>query len=223
MRKTKIVATLGPATDSYSTINALVEAGVDVFRLNASHGTQEEHQRRIERVRASAAERGQHPAILLDLQGPKIRLGRFEGGAARLATGARFRITTEPVTGNAEVASTSYTGFAADVHAGDRVLLNDGEVELRAIASDGKAVDFEVISGGPIGDHKGIALPGIEVGVPSLTEKDEADLAFGLFRRGGSASALLCAQGRRHRAPARACRADPHHRQDREASGLAAH
>jgi pyruvate kinase len=180
MRKTKIVATLGPATDRADTIEKLIEAGVDVFRLNASHGAREEHGRRIERVRAAAGASRRSPAILLDLQGPKIRLGVFEGGGADLASGSRFRITTESVAGTAAAASTSYAGLPADVRPGDRVLLADGEIELRALASDGKAVDFEVVSGGRISDRKGIALPGTDVSLPSLTPKDEEDLAFGL-------------------------------------------
>jgi pyruvate kinase len=177
---TKIVATLGPATDAPGTLSQLLAAGVDVFRLNASHGNQEDHAARIATVRA--ASRGSHmfPGILLDLQGPKIRLGCFEGGAATLTTGAKFTITTEPVTGTAELASTSYANFAHDVKPGDRILLADGSVELRAIASDETAVRTEVVVGGEIGNHKGINLPGVQVSIPSLTEKDLQDLHFGL-------------------------------------------
>jgi pyruvate kinase len=153
---------------------------VDVFRLNASHGTEEEHAARVAAVRACAREAGKHAGILFDLQGPKIRLGRFENGGCMLETGASFTITTEPALGTCERASTSYAGFAHDVQPGDRVLLADGAIELRAIATDDLSVRTEVISGGPVGDHKGINLPGVEVSIPSLTEKDLSDLHFGL-------------------------------------------
>jgi pyruvate kinase len=176
---TKIVATLGPSTDAPGVLQQIVDA-VDVFRLNASHGTHEEHAARIQAVRAIAHQRGQHPGILLDLQGPKIRLGRFENKECVLQAGATFTITTQTVVGNCEIASTGYANFARDVKAGDRILLCDGSVELRAVASDEVAVRTEVVTGGRIGDHKGINLPGVKVSIPSLTEKDLADLHFGL-------------------------------------------
>jgi pyruvate kinase len=180
MSKTKIVATLGPATDPPGLLGQLLAGGVDVFRLNASHGTQEEHRARIAAVRQAAQEARVHAGILLDLQGPKIRLGRFIGGGCTLQAGSTFTITTEPADGTCERASTSYANFARDVQAGDRILLNDGALELRALESDGIAVRTEVVRGGPIGDHKGINLPGVRVSIPSLTEKDLADLSFGL-------------------------------------------
>lgn len=179
MPNTKIIATLGPAGDSPEIVRELVHAGVDVFRLNASHGSREEHGRRIRQVREiSSAEA--RPAILLDLQGPKIRLGSFEGGKAVLETGSQFTITTEPVLGTRERASTAYRNFARDVKAGDRVLLADGSVELRVLETDGVSARCEVVSGGVIGDRKGINLPGVRVSSPSLTGKDLADLDFGL-------------------------------------------
>jgi pyruvate kinase len=177
---TKIVATLGPATDAPGVLAQLLTAGVDVFRLNASHGVHEEHAARIQAVRCVSRDAGAHPAILLDLQGPKIRLGTFDPKECVLETGATFTITTEPVIGNCEIASTGYVNFARDVKPGDRILLADGAVELRAIASDEVAVRTEVVSGGRIGDHKGINLPGVQVSIPSLTEKDLGDLHFGL-------------------------------------------
>jgi pyruvate kinase len=180
MPNTKIVATIGPATDGPGVLAQLLAAGVDVFRLNASHGTQSEHDARITALRAAAREAGSHAAILLDLQGPKIRLGCFENGGCTLVAGARFQVTTETVIGTAERASTSYQKFARDVQAGDRILIADGAIELRALESDGIAVSTEVVTGGPIGDHKGINLPGVQVSIPSLTEKDLADLHFGL-------------------------------------------
>jgi pyruvate kinase len=180
MPNTKIVATLGPATDAPGTLEQFLAAGVDVFRLNASHGTQADHAKRIAAVRQAASGAGAHVGILLDLQGPKIRLGRFEGGRCMLDTGATFTITTENVMGNSERASTGYARFAQEVRPGDRILLADGAVELRAVARDEKSVRNEVVNGGPIGDHKGINLPGVQVSLPSLTEKDLSDLEFGL-------------------------------------------
>ncbi len=158
----------------------MLAAGVDVFRLNASHGTHEEHCARIQAVQAAARDSGLHPAILLDLQGPKIRLGRFENKECVLRPGQTFTITTESVVGNCEIASTGYSNFARDVKAGDRILIADGAVELRAIASDEVSVRTEVVIGGRISDHKGINRPGVKVSIPSLTEKDLTDLHFGL-------------------------------------------
>lgn len=180
MRTTKIVATLGPSTDSLEMIRKLFEAGVNVFRLNASHGTQQEHLARIRKVRALSAELDIHAGILLDLQGPKIRLGQFSGGGCTLPTGGIFTITTEPVLGNCERASTSYKDFARDLKPGDRVLIADGSVELRVLDTDGTEARCEVITGGAISDRKGINLPGANVSTPSLTEKDLSDLHFGL-------------------------------------------
>ena len=179
-RNTKIVATLGPTSDSPEVIRKLIAAGVGVFRVNASHGTQAEHGARIQTVRALAKEAGVMIGILMDLQGPKIRLGKFEGGRAVLETGARFTITTEECLGTAERACTTYAGMATDVKPGDRVLLADGSIELRAVRCDGKAVECEVVSGGPISDRKGINLPGVAVSSPALTKKDKSDLVFGL-------------------------------------------
>jgi pyruvate kinase len=180
MQNTKIVATLGPALDSPSVLRQMLDAGVDVFRLNASHGSPDEHAGRIDAVRAAAREAKAHVGILLDLQGPKIRLGRFEDGGCTLEAGAHFTITTEQLMGSCERASTGYTRFARDVQPGDRILLSDGAIELRALETDGTSVRTLVVNGGPISDHKGINLPGVKVSIPSLTEKDLADLHFGL-------------------------------------------
>jgi len=180
MTNTKIVATLGPATDSQQMIRRLLEAGVDVIRLNASHGAPDDHRRRVSNIRAVASEMDRLVGILLDLQGPKIRLGTFEGGHALLCDGAEFVITTEQVTGTAERASTSYADFAKDLKPGDRVLLADGSVELSVVATDGVAARCKVTTGGPISDRKGINLPGVQVSTPSMTRKDMADLQAGI-------------------------------------------
>ncbi len=180
MPNTKIVATLGPASDSPEMLRNLLSAGVDVFRLNASHGSWEDHARCIHRVRAAAQEAGRHTGILLDLQGPKIRLGKFENGTCTLVTGQHFTITIDPVLGNATKASTGYANLAKDVKPNDRVLLADGAVELRVISADYTDVNFHVVNGGVIGNNKGINLPGVKVSAPSMTGKDLTDLQAGL-------------------------------------------
>ncbi len=180
MPNARVVATLGPASDSPELVCALIHAGARIFRLNASHGSWDQHQKRIETVRACEQSTGLPVALLLDLQGPKIRLGRFETGKCTLKTGARFTITIDEVLGNETLASTTYPLFARDVEPGNRVLLNDGAVTLRALSKDNTAVLFEVVSGGEIGNQKGINLPGVTVSAPSMTEKDIADLAAGV-------------------------------------------
>jgi pyruvate kinase len=158
----------------------MFEAGVNVFRLNTSHGTWEDHVTRIASVRAAAAELGIQAGILLDLQGPKIRLGKFEGGQCELQTGGIFSITTEKVVGTSALASTGYAQFAKDVKPGDRVFLADGSVELRVLGTDAVSARCEVVVGGCLSDHKGINLPGVELSTPSLTRKDMEDLQHGL-------------------------------------------
>jgi pyruvate kinase len=175
MRNTKIVATLGPASASRDHIAALLDSGVDVFRLNASHGTKEQRQEWIGLIRSLG-----RAGILLDLQGPKIRLERFEGGGCRLENGAIFTITTESLLGNAERASTSYSEFARDVRPGDPVLIADGAVRLRVLETDGIAARCFVEEGGLVGDRKGINLPGVPLSTPSVTAKDLADLDHGI-------------------------------------------
>jgi len=154
----------------------LIRAGVDVFRINSSHAKPGEIPQWVQLVRKVSEELGAMIGILLDLQGPKIRLGTFENGGCELKEGTSFTITTKEVLGNCERASTVYADFAKDVKPGDRVLLADGSIELRARANDGVAVECEVVSGGPISDKKGINLPGVSVSTPSLTRKDVADL-----------------------------------------------
>lgn len=180
MANAKIVATLGPATDAPETVCALIRAGAQIIRLNASHGQWPQHVARIRTIREAEEATGTPVGILLDLQGPKIRLGRFAAGKCMLRTGAEFTITTAAVSGDETCASTTYPAFAKDVRPGDRVLLNDGCVTLRALANDGTAVRFEVVSGGPVGDQKGINLPGVRVSAPSMSQKDLEDLRGGL-------------------------------------------
>ncbi|CAB4771356.1 MAG: pyruvate kinase [Actinobacteria bacterium] len=180
MRRAKIVCTIGPATASPEKILELVEAGMDVARLNMSHGDQATHAAVIERIRDAAAKTGRSVGILVDLQGPKIRLGTFADGSVLLREGDTFVITTDDVVGTRDIASTTYSGLAGDVHAGDLILIDDGRVCLRAISVEGSMVRTMVLEGGRISDHKGINLPGVPVSVPAMSEKDHDDLRWAL-------------------------------------------
>ncbi|WP_128377753.1 pyruvate kinase [Streptomyces cavernae] len=181
MRRAKIVCTLGPATDSYDQIKALVEAGMDVARLNLSHGTHAEHEERYHRVRKAAEELGRNVGILADLQGPKIRLGSFTEGPVLLERGDTFTITVEENTkGDRHTCGTTYAGLATDVTPGERILVDDGKVCLQVTGVDGPRVHTTVVEGGLISDHKGLNLPGVAVSVPALSDKDEADLRWAL-------------------------------------------
>ncbi len=181
MRKTKIVATIGPATSSPEMIERLILAGMDVARLNFSHGTHAEHAERIVLLR-TIARRLQRPlAILQDLQGPKIRTGvLWENLPIRLESGAHFTITTRDITGDREIVSTTYKALPQDVRPGDRILLSDGLIELRVLATTGDEVRTEVVFGGELRENQGINLPRVNVSAPALTEKDTEDLHFGL-------------------------------------------
>jgi pyruvate kinase len=181
MRRTKIVCTIGPATSSEERLEQLIRAGMNVARVNFSHGTQPEHALVIERIRTTSARLGHAIAILQDLQGPKIRTGTLEGGQpVLLAGGARVTITTRDVEGNAETISTTYKQLPQDVKEGDRILLDDGLLELRVLGFDATEVECLVVHGGPLKEHKGINLPGVAVSAPALTEKDRDDLKFGV-------------------------------------------
>ncbi|MEV6590538.1 pyruvate kinase [Streptomyces acidicola] len=181
MRRAKIVCTLGPATDSYDQIKALVEAGMDIARLNLSHGTHAEHEDRYQRVRKAADETGRSIGILADLQGPKIRLGRFTEGPVLLERGDTFTISVEEgIEGDHNTCGTTYSGLAADVTAGERILVDDGKVSLEVTSVDGPRVHTTVVEGGIVSDHKGLNLPGVAVSVPALSDKDEADLRWAL-------------------------------------------
>ncbi len=174
------MCTLGPATSSERRIRELVYAGMDVARLNMSHGTHDDHATSYQRVRAAADAAGRGVAIFADLQGPKIRLGTFAEEKAKLERGQRWTITTRDVPGDAEVASTTYEGLPGDVEKGDPILIDDGKVRLRVVGVTDTDVETEVLVGGPVSNHKGINLPGVAVSVPALSEKDEEDLRFAL-------------------------------------------
>jgi pyruvate kinase len=180
-RRAKIVCTLGPASRSKAVMRDLMRLGMDVARLNFSHGTHSEHARAIERLRRIADEEGRTICILQDLQGPKIRTGRLKQHTPiLLKAGAHVTITPRDIAGSATVLSTTFKTLAREVLPGARILLSDGLIELCVAAIRGDDVECEVINGGPLGEHKGINLPGTNVRVPSLTEKDEVDLEFGL-------------------------------------------
>ncbi|MFF7869913.1 pyruvate kinase [Streptomyces qaidamensis] len=181
MRRAKIVCTLGPATDSYDQIKALVDAGMDVARFNLSHGSHAEHEERYHRVRKAADETGRSVGLLADLQGPKIRLGRFTEGPVLLERGDTFTITVEDgVEGDGQICGTTYAGLATDVTTGERILVDDGKVCLKVTSVDGPRVHTTVLEGGVISDHKGLNLPGVAVSVPALSKKDEDDLRWAL-------------------------------------------
>jgi pyruvate kinase len=180
-RRAKVIATLGPATSSDERLEALLRAGVDVVRLNFSHGTRQEHGERVARVRALADRIGRTVGVLQDLQGPKIRTGRLDGGGpVTLETGQELTITTRPLLGNDRIVSTTYEALPSDVQPGDTVLLDDGRIRLCVLATGPDEVHTRVENGGPLAEHKGINLPGVAVSAPALTEKDCADLEFGL-------------------------------------------
>ncbi|HPX62356.1 MAG TPA: pyruvate kinase [Deltaproteobacteria bacterium] len=179
-RKTKIVATLGPASSSASMIKKLIQAGADVFRLNFSHGDHEQKKRLIEHIRQISDQAGRQIGILADLQGPKIRTGKMSGDSMMLDRGQDAVITTDDVIGADGVIPTNYRMLPNDVVPGSRVLLDDGLIELKVISVEGTRIHCHVINGGVLKNNKGINLPGVNVSAPSLTEKDLLDLDFAL-------------------------------------------
>ena len=180
MRRAKIVCTLGPAVESPEKVKELIEAGMNMARLNLSHGSYEEHQGRLDRVRAAAKEAGKAVAVLVDLQGPKIRLGRFENGPHELSRGDIFTITTDEVAGTKERVGTTYKGLPGDCKTGDRILIDDGRVTVEVLEVKGNDVITKCVQPGFVSNNKGINLPGVAVSVPAMSEKDEDDLRWGL-------------------------------------------
>jgi pyruvate kinase len=180
-RRAKIVCTLGPATDRPERLAALLDAGMDVVRLNFSHGTSAEHAQRLRLVRRLVRERGKTLAILQDLQGPKIRTGRLERGEpVELRANARVTLTTRPVAGNTRLISTTFQSLPREVRPGSRILLSDGLIELRVEQVKDRDVVCQVVEGGELGEHKGINLPGLPLKISALTAKDRDDLEFGI-------------------------------------------
>ncbi|HZH76312.1 MAG TPA: pyruvate kinase, partial [Archangium sp.] len=179
MRKAKIICTLGPSSDSAEVIEELIRAGMNVARLNFSHGTHEQHRRRVNLIRRAAKKLGVPVAILQDIQGPKIRLGKFESGCLEVKTGQRVVVTTRAVLGQGDIIPTPIKSLPKDVAKGHPILLDDGRVRLRVEKVQGQDVTCLVELGGLLKDHKGLNLPGALVSVPTVTKKDEEDLAFG--------------------------------------------
>jgi pyruvate kinase len=179
-RRAKIVCTMGPATAAPERVRALVEAGMDVARLNFSHGSRDDHEQSHQLVRSAAAASGRSVGVLADLQGPKIRLGRFVEGAVSWETGERITITTEIVPGTHDRVSTTYPLLAEDVRPGDRLLVDDGNVGLVVVDIRSRDVICDVLEGGVVSDSKGLSLPGVAVSAPALSGKDVEDLKFAL-------------------------------------------
>ncbi|WIY81636.1 pyruvate kinase [Propionimicrobium sp. PCR01-08-3] len=180
MRRAKIVCTLGPATSTQERMEELITAGLDVARFNMSHGDHAEHKKRLDETCAAAEAVGKTVGLLADLQGPKIRLGNFVEGKVNLTFGQQFTITVDDIDGDANRASTTFKGLPGDVTPGDTILIDDGRVELEAVAVTDTDVVTKVTVAGPVSNHKGINLPGVAVSVPALSEKDEADLHWAL-------------------------------------------
>jgi pyruvate kinase len=180
VRRAKIVCTLGPAASTPERLEKLVDAGMNIARLNMSHGSHAEHEQRYHDVRQVAKVSGRSLGVLADLQGPKIRLGKFADGPVELEPGAQFTITTEAVPGDAERCSTTHAGLPGDVQAGDRVLIDDGRLSLEVVQVEGTDVVTRVLQGGSVSDNKGINLPGTVVSVPALSDKDAEDLRWAL-------------------------------------------
>ncbi|NNK89840.1 MAG: pyruvate kinase, partial [Saprospiraceae bacterium] len=179
MQKTKIVATVGPASCNASNLLALIKAGVDIFRLNFSHGTHEDHLQVIERINSLIEKYDVPVGILADLQGPKLRVGKIERGTLELIRGDVLTFVNEPCIGNREKIYMSYESFARDVNEGERVLVDDGKLVLEVISTNKKdEVKLEVLHGTSISSNKGVNLPDTHVSLPSLTEKDKKDLEF---------------------------------------------
>ena len=180
-RSAKIVCTLGPASNSSEMIERLMRAGMDVARLNFSHGTHEDHARTIKRLRENSARLMKPIGILADLQGPKIRTGLLKDKQpVQLVAGQRFTISIKPIMGTSDGVSTTYLRMARDVSRGDRILLGDGLIELHVLSTTSTAVQCKVVNGGLLGEHKGINLPGVKLKIPAVTPKDHQDLIFAL-------------------------------------------
>jgi pyruvate kinase len=180
MRRAKIVATFGPAVADYEMARSIIEAGVDIGRLNLSHGSHSVHEAVYATIRKAAGDLNKPVGILVDLQGPKIRLGQFAENKVMLENGATFKITIDDILGDVNICSTTYKGLVGDVKPGDELLIDDGRVGLRATAVDATTVTCIVEYGGQVSNNKGINLPGVAVNVPALSEKDEVDLRWAL-------------------------------------------
>lgn len=180
MRRTKIICTLGPACESEEILRELVLAGMDVARMNFSHGSYEEHKRRIDMLKKIREETGRPVALLLDTKGPEIRTGKFKNGSATLSEGDSFVLTHDDILGDEHKVSVSYKGLYKDVKKGDRILIDDGLIELEVTAITGKDIHCVVLNGGVLGNNKGINVPGVDINLPSVTQQDIEDIKFGI-------------------------------------------
>ena len=180
MRKTKIICTLGPASSSEDVIKQLILAGMDVARINFSHGEHSEHREKVEIIKKLRKELGTHTAILLDTKGPEVRLKKFAGGSVNLVAGNNFSLYMYDTEGDENGVSITYQGLWRDVKVGSKILVDDGLIELRVDAVDEKVIKTTILNGGSLSDRKGINVPGVRLSMPFLSEKDKADIAFGV-------------------------------------------
>ena len=179
--RTKIIATIGPASNSKSVLKKLIDSGMNVARLNCSHGSHEEHERVINMIRSISEKMDRSVGILLDLQGPKIRTGKLKNGEpVLLKKNGTFCITTKNVSGTADMVATTYKKLVEDVKKGSTILLDDGLIALRVLSKNEDLIKCKIINGGILKENKGINLPGVQVSAPSLTDKDKKDLNFGI-------------------------------------------
>src|SRR5262249_56929338 len=178
MRRAKIVATIGPSSDSAERLGELIQAGMDVARINMSHGKREPHGEVITRLREVSNKLGKPVGVMVDLSGPKIRTGLMRNGGAALCEGALVRVTTEDVEGDSTTFTVKYPPIASEIRAGDRILIGDGEIELEVVETGTAGVVARVVHGGILGDQKGVNLPGGGASLPLITEKDVEDVRF---------------------------------------------
>ncbi len=180
MRKTKIVCTVGPASDDREVLRQMIEAGMNVARLNFSHGTHEEHQARIDLLKELREEMGVPLPIMLDTRGPEVRIGRFEGRKVQLKDGAQFTLTTKDRMGSEEIVSVNYANLPSILKPGYRVLLDDGNIELMVESVKNGNIACRVLHGGPLSDHKSANLPDVCLDMPYLSEADQSDMLFAI-------------------------------------------
>jgi pyruvate kinase len=180
MKKTKIICTVGPASEDRETLKSMMLAGMNGARLNFSHGTYEEHKKKMDLIKELRDELDLHVSLILDTKGPEIRTGQFEKGEIQLKEDQDFILTVDDVLGTDEICSVTYKGLAADVHEGARILIDDGLIGLSVKAVKGSEIYCRVDNGGPVKDHKSINVPGVRVNLPAITERDKADIEFGI-------------------------------------------
>ena len=180
LKKTKIVCTLGPSSDKTEIMEAMLQAGMNVARFNFSHGTHEEHKARIDAVRAASKRTGIPVGLMLDTKGPEIRLGLFKNGAIQMEQGKEFILTARDVEGTEEISSMNYKELPRDVKPGDHILLSDGLVNLEVTRVDGEDIHTVILNSGKMSDRKRVAVPGVAINLPAVSETDQADIEFGI-------------------------------------------